>query len=439
LILDPKSRLLLFELNEFNDTLLRDAVKTYGLKNLGRLLELNRTYLATADTYESDFLEPWVQWVSLHTGVPSQVHQVKHLGDVPELAFPQLWELLAEKGVTTGVWGVLNGSRGRHQDKNLFFLPDPWTFSEQAYPPELNGLLGLPRFLATNRMKFSGLRLLKEAALFLKTLVDPTLITEFLKWAPLATFTTLRDRAAYGGFCFVEYLSGLLFLKYWRAMKPQFGVLFVNSIAHIQHYYWKDVPLEKNRRLRYGFVFMDALVGELLKEVDNGVQLVVTNALSQKNTNDEPEWVSYRPIDHGRFLTFAGAKPTSVEPLMSYDALVFFAGAEDCQEAKRILESGRIGDKPLFLVETYPANPNKLFYRFQFTEPAPPDARCSVNGKEFAFGEQFKKITSRTGKHIPKADVYATLRNFARRQENHAVFHNIASYFDVTPGQADAR
>lgn len=422
-------RLILFELNEFNDALLKQAITAYKLPNLAKMVQLPHTFLATEDTYESDFLEPWVQWVSLHTGVPAKQHQIKHLGDVPDLSTPQIWEVLAERGVTTGVWGVLNGSRGKQVDKNLFFLPDPWTFSEQAYPSDLDRLVGLPRYLATNRANISPARFALEAARFLRVLVEPAVRSEFLKWAPAALMQTVRDRGVYAGFCLVEYISGLLFLERWRRYRPQFGVLFVNSIAHVQHYYWEEQPLETNHKLRFAFEMIDRLVGALLAEAAaSGTEIVVTNALSQKNTLDEPLWCSYRPHDFAKFLKFAGARFDSVAPLMSYDALVHFATEADKAHCAELLEGAMVGEQKLFLVETYDDNPKKLFFRFSFTDELTTDM-CRIGGKSFKFWDQFTLIATRTGKHIPKADVYSSLTSIPKRQPNHGVFDNIVQYF----------
>jgi hypothetical protein len=47
------------------------------------------------------------------------------------------------------------------------------------------------------------------------------------------------------------------------------------------------------------------------------------------NTNHEPDWILYRPIDQELFLKTAGVKFEKVEALMSYDAIVFFANESD--------------------------------------------------------------------------------------------------------------
>lgn len=71
---DPRPSLLLLELNEVNEELLASAARELGLANLQHILGLARTETFTKDTYESNYLEPWVQWVSIHTGLPSSCH-----------------------------------------------------------------------------------------------------------------------------------------------------------------------------------------------------------------------------------------------------------------------------------------------------------------------------------------------------------------------------
>jgi hypothetical protein len=84
--------MLLIGLNEFNSDLLPSIAKAHQLKHLQEALSWKRAGTWTSDEYETGFLEPWVQWVSVHTGVPSIQHGVKNLGDVPNLAEDQIRE-----------------------------------------------------------------------------------------------------------------------------------------------------------------------------------------------------------------------------------------------------------------------------------------------------------------------------------------------------------
>jgi hypothetical protein len=69
--------MLLIELNEFNRELLQNIADTRGLTHLKRVLGWSRASTFTSDEYDTGFLEPWVQWVSVHTGVPSGQHGVR--------------------------------------------------------------------------------------------------------------------------------------------------------------------------------------------------------------------------------------------------------------------------------------------------------------------------------------------------------------------------
>lgn len=147
--------MLLIELNEFNRELLQNIATRHGLKHLQRVLGRSRASTFTSDEYDTGFLEPWVQWVSVHTGVPSSRHRVKNLGDVPNLVEDQIWERWSKRGLSSVVWGVMNGNR-RNAAACRVFVPDPWTFSEDAWPAEYQGLIGLPRCLAKNYLDFSN-------------------------------------------------------------------------------------------------------------------------------------------------------------------------------------------------------------------------------------------------------------------------------------------
>ena len=100
--------MLLLELNEFNPGLLDECSNRLGLKNVRKLLSMQSSVTFTEDKLERFGLDPWVQWPSIHTGLNSKVHALKHLGDIPKLDKDtlQIWELLFQKyGVEFSVWG----------------------------------------------------------------------------------------------------------------------------------------------------------------------------------------------------------------------------------------------------------------------------------------------------------------------------------------------
>ena len=93
-----KKKLTLIELNEFNKDLLKEISSKYNFVNIKKLFDNNIIITDTEDKKEHYNLDPWVQWVSIHTGYPHEIHKIDHLADVKNLKYPQIWEILGEKG-----------------------------------------------------------------------------------------------------------------------------------------------------------------------------------------------------------------------------------------------------------------------------------------------------------------------------------------------------
>lgn len=422
-------KVLLLELNEFNEALLREAGETLRLKNIQRLFTFHRSETETEDTYESDALEPWVQWTSVHTGVPYAKHGVKHLGDIPQGSFPQLWEKLSAKGISSGIWGAMNARRNEARHC-LFFLPDLWTDSEMGFPEELNALLMPLKYTSKNYTNPSKLALIRPMFrlfhLFHANHLKGCLTKELL--------SLLKNGLLYKGkpFVFVSSLDSLstrLFLQYRARFQPDFSLLFLNTIAHLQHHQWQQRNLLPSDPLAFGFRRIDQILKHIFDQMNSEDVLIAANALSQKNTADEPPWILYRPIDPKKFLQAIGIQDVIVESHMTHDAHLFFPSAASAQRAKSILESAAVQGRPLFYTETYPKQPHKLFYRIQFTEGLPKEASFGISDQTFRFFDFFTAIVKRTGKHIQKGTLFCNAPYFPPKLANHTIGEIVCHIF----------
>jgi hypothetical protein len=423
-------KILFLELNEFNEDLLKQASETFQLKNIQKMVSFYRTETLTDDTYDSDFLEPWVQWVSVHTGTPSSIHGIKHLGDVPELKTPQAWEALSDQGVTSGIWGAMNASR-RAAKNCLFFLPDPWTGSEKAYPLSLNRLLDPVRYTSKNYLNRSLLEILQKLKGFLSLFIENNLGFSILKGIPRLVYNLIKFKGSHFVFiAFAEKLSALLFLKYRATFNPDFSLLFINTLAHLQHHYWKDSDYKTNERLHHGLIAINEILGSLFASLKEGDLFLVANALSQKNTSEEKPWILYRQIDQKTFLEAIGISNCRIEAYMTHDAHLFFNQEEECQKAKEKLVSAEMCGQNVFLVESYPENPKKLFYRLAFTDEVPKETHLNIQGNSFPFFDLFKPIVKRTGKHIQIGTLYSNQDLFPKTIKNHEIFKSIISIYE---------
>ena len=416
--------MLLIELNEFNNELLRGIVKTRQLRHLEEVLSWNHAQTWTSDEYDSGFLEPWVQWVSVHTGVPSSQHHVKNLGDVPNLAEDQIWERWSRQGLTSIVWGVMNGIR-RNADTCKAFIPDPWTFAEEAYPSRYDGLIALPRYLAKNYLDFSKITAARKGFDLVRTLIASTKGSDFIDGLRILR----RGLSQFGPtnavfIVFFEYLSAMAFIRAVEQDRPDAAIIFINMLAHVQHHYWRVRDGSACPQIVFAATVVDEILGKILsrcKGLIGNDRVALMNALSQSCTIEEPPWILYRPNNHAGLVSFLGLKATRVEPLMTYDAHVFFANAEDAKGGAGILEGAMIDGKRLFFVEPDKHDPLKLFYRVTMTDPTTPDAEFTYRNKAARFAEHFTAIVQRTGKHNQNGDLFANFEIGRQSLPNHEV------------------
>jgi hypothetical protein len=430
--------MLVIELNEFNNELLRSIAQTHRLTHLREVLNWNHARTWTSDEYDSGFLEPWVQWVSVHTGVPSRQHGVKNLGDVPNLAEDQIWERWSRRGLTSIVWGVMNGIR-RNADSCKAFIPDPWTFSEDAHPESYQGLIALPRYLAKNYLDFSKLTAARKGFDLVKTLIRSTKGSDLVDGLRIFRRGVARFGTTNAVFIvFFEYLSAMAFIQAVERNRPDAAIIFINMLAHVQHHYWKAGDGSACPQIEFAATVTDEIIGKMLSRckglVGNG-RIALMNALSQTCTIEEAPWILYRPNNHANLVSFLGIKASRVEPLMTYDAHVFFATAEDAGSGNRILEGARIDGKPLFFVEPDKHDALKLFYRVAMTDPTEPDAEFTYRNKAARFAEYFTAIVQRTGKHSQNGDLFA---NFEIGRQNLAN-HEVSNWLDQSTGDKDRR
>ncbi len=422
-----KNKLLFVELNEFNYELLDTASRHLNLLNIQKILALNATQTRTDDRYESDYLEPWVQWVSVHTGTPSQEHKIKHLGDVPHLDNDQIWEKLSKEGVTSGIWGAMNASRAQAENC-LFFLPDPWTASEGAYPSELEPLLDLLRYSTKNHLNTSHLKLLQKIGRFLLFLTKVGALNSFRKEIPnLVKHIKKFKGESFAYISLFDYLSTHLFLKMKQKYNPDFSLIFLNSLAHMQHHHWKSDEYKSSPRFKYALEYLDRAFKAILDHLQPEDTLIVANALSQKNTNQETPWILYRQKDQSLFLQEIGLTFSKVESHMTHDAHIFFKSAQDCQKAEKILKEATLEGSPLFDVESYKEDPLKLFYKIIFTDKVSKEAKITVCGKPHYFFDLFKAIIERTGKHVQTAHMLSNRDSFPKEMKNHEIFDCICT------------
>lgn len=421
-------RLLLIELNEFSIDLFQQGILEFKLPNISKVLSMNESQTITDDHTEHRGLDPWVQWVSVHTGVPLTEHGVLHLADAPKkLKHKQLWEKLSALKVSSGIWGAMNATKG-DSDTCKFFLPDPWTFGESPYPKSLNDLLALPIYYSKNYLDVSKIKFLKLSLKLIKFVLTSGSLTTIFKLFPLilkGVFHNGLNNAVL--FILFDLFSTSLFLEFKRKYNPQFSLIFLNSIAHIQHHSWhKTTPMPKD--LRFALESIDRVLGLLLNSIDKDDAVIVLNGLTQRNVTSESPKIMYRQINPVNFLNSAGLSFDRVEQLMTFDAHVFFKSREMRDFSAQALKSVTIDNKPLFQVECDSENPLQLFYQIDIWDPVNPNTVIIINNKRIKFFDQFQAVIVRTGSHVPYGNLFSNKIDFPKKIYNHEVAEHILKY-----------
>jgi hypothetical protein len=408
---------LIIELNAFNTELLSFACEQHALPAITKMLNMPRSSYKTHDRFNSGYLEPWVQWVSIHTACPSREHHIKHLGDIPT-SHEQCWEVLSKHDITTGVWGSMNAIRG-NANNTLFFLPDLWTVTEST-PAALNRLLSLPRYLSNHYPFFKKWNFFTQSLrlfpLFFKHKLGNIFLKECLSllrnWQPDNNYGVLMSS--------IDYLSALLFCHYKKHYNPRCTFLLLNTLARAQRYYWQEGPDSITPEILLSLRTIDKILTLLFEQFPQDA-IIIHNGLSQMNTHHERLSIIYRPRNLLYFLRTFMLNPEKIEPSMEYAYHILFNDTADCNVALQTLKQLKHKNKSLFHVESCEQNPLALFFQLKFTDSI--DSETPVifeyHQQQYNFLDFFEPVGPRTSRNIPIGIIYSDTLTFPDQIDNH--------------------
>lgn len=430
------TRLLAVELNEFSPILMSEAARELGLKNIEALLALPHAETTTEDELEHQGLDPWVQWVGVHTGQPSSAHGIRRLGVTAGQTERQIWQVLGQSGHRWGVWGVMNGPKGDAPGCE-FFMPDPWSFEERAYPESLNDLLALPRYSATNYLEMDLKAALSASARLIRYFLPPTRWAVAMRSAGRVIRSLPRVPMNVHSFSTLfDYVSVLCFTDFRTRRRPDFSLIFLNHIAHLQHQFWtRQGPLDPN--MRFGLMLADEMIGMLMRSRAPGEALVVMNGMRQRNVAGEGQYV-YRQTHPQRAIEGLGIIGGRVEQLMTHDAHILFDQPAQADQAMEILLACRLSTgQPVFYVERQGST--RVFYQLAFDFEVPADAMIVGPTGQIPFSRLFELICARTGAHEQRGDVYHDGIDIPDALLNHQLFDVMTAHFGLRQANPQER
>lgn len=434
-----KKKLLAIHLNEFNLNFLKYGAKKFNCQNIKKILKFNKVKTISVDKIQDKNLDPWVQTVSINSGRTSSNHKIFKTGQIIPKNLIQIWDILAKKNISCGVWGTMNTRYNKNKNLKIFF-PDPWNEQVQTKPSELKYLYKLPRSYAKTYTDFK----IKNNFSFIFQFIYSIFQTKLYKYIfykiffYLNIFIKIRLNNFFLFFLF-DIFSLDIFLNLCRKNNVKFSLIFLNSLAHFQHNNW-----DEKKNYEFFFKLTDEMLRIVLKNMDTYDQLVIFNGFKQKKI--KPEFI-LRPKNPNKFLKSLGFNFKRFNPNMTNGGILEFQNFDDKVRCIKILSSKFLFGYKVFEIKEL--NKNKLFIRIQiktFTKINYNKNKQFIiknidydgiklkrfNKNSFDYKNFFRDMVfiKTTGKHIPNGELlYKKNINKKKTIQNQEIFKILKEYF----------
>jgi hypothetical protein len=366
--------LAFIELNELNFDYVRFYAARGRLPCFARLLR-DHGVSETSSEERYEHLEPWIQWVTAHTGKSFPEHGVYRLGDIVNHDIPQIWEVIEKQGIKVGAICPMNA---KHRLSNpAFFVPDPWTTTEVTARPVLGGLYrALRQAVNDNAHGRLEVRSVLDLLMGYLAYAQPRNYSRFVKLAATALKSPWRKAL------FMDLLLADVFIAEFARTRPGFATLFLNAAAHIQHHFmFCSAAYEGAQRnpawyvspgadpLFEAYELYDRIVANIRQRFPDARIMLATGLHQNPHGQVTFYW---RLRNHAEFLRRIGVPFRRVDPRMSRDFLIECGSVAEAMKAQQRLTSAVAEDgtplfevdnrgRDLFVMLTYPREIGKDF------------------------------------------------------------------------------
>lgn len=442
-------KMLVMEFNELCPSLIDRFMEEGELPNFSKLKASSVVEETFTDAKGED-LNPWVQWVDVHTGLDWHSHGVKRLNSVHNYSGEFTWDILSRQfGVRNWICGSMNA--GYSSDFTGKFLPDPWCKDIDVRGE--NELSVYHRYVSDavqSHGNGTGISSLSFAKTLLKQRVS---LKTIFGLAHQVIMEKLTGKGKWKRAIWLDRIQLDIFKYHYKKESPEFSTFFSNAVAHFQHHYWSDFEpklfgkkegnTETKDAIKEAYKNTDFMIGELLKIVDEGTSILFTTALSQ-----EPylrtERYYYHIRDNSKFFDmFDVPASASLKPIMAEQFILDMPDEESALVLKSNLEaynmdSGgyfHVGTDQLFLVNV---QGNSLTVQCRCTKKVDHGAtfhHADFPSELFKFDEMFYEMNEiKTGMHNPTGmywsrDVKTSNRKEGKPVAPSKVHHDILSFF----------
>jgi predicted AlkP superfamily phosphohydrolase/phosphomutase len=360
----PKSTgpVLMIEFNELTPALMTRFMAAGQLPNFERFYNESQVYTTDAEE-EGENLNPWVQWVTIHSGLSAGEHGITRLSDGHRLKTKAVWDIVSDAGFKVWVCGSMNARYDEPLNGKL--LPDAWSAGLSPYPKRLfESYHNFTRRAVQEHTNAQEKLLKQEVIKFLRFMIQHGLSSSTVRAILKQLWSELRNHDSWKRAVILDLLQLDMFSHFYRKDRPHFSTFFLNSTAHFQHCYWRNMEPEafavhdssdQNARYKdailYGYQCMDRLLGRLMRLVEPEATLIFCTALSQQPylKAESTGGRHYYRIISQKVLRerFGISDRFEYTPVMAEQVILRFEEAGAARQAEQVLASYRLFDRPV--------------------------------------------------------------------------------------------
>jgi hypothetical protein len=351
-------RVLLLEFNELNWPVIDRLVDEGRLPTFAKL-KREGTWASPESVDRSPHLDPWITWVTVHTGFDRSVHGASVLEqDSATISAKRSWDYVVDAGKSVGVFGSIGAYPPRPVPG--FVVPGPFAPGNETFPKYIEPVQALNRKYTQVHHRNAG----EDGPL---DMVKAGLDLTALGLKPATVMRVLgqlaRERVAPHDRWRRVVLQPLLnydfFAKLYERYRPDFATWHTNHAAHFMHHYWrawddatflaKSSPEEKKKygeALPYGYEIADELLGRFMRLIDDNTVIVLATSMGQQPYVADlfPEGrIVVRFKDLKKLLDFMGIEGvTELVPTMVPQWNVKIPDAQKRKRAIELLEKANV-------------------------------------------------------------------------------------------------
>lgn len=424
-------RISFIQFNELNFNLVKEYVlKDKSLPNFRSLIRQKEISTKSEDEYKN--IEPWIQWVSIHTGMKYEEHKVFRLGDMDNCKISQIFEVLEDEGLKIGAMSPMNTVN--RLKRPAFFIPDPWTDTNSDKSLLSKYLTDALRQTvnnnAQNKITFSSiLKLLLVGIISIPISIKLQLVS-----IAISSLKKPWLKAVFLDF----YLVGV-YCSFLRSKNPDFSTIFLNGMAHLQHHYFlSSINVQSSFKNPSWYVKNSDPIRDSLRYYDKMLgylnELPYENIIATGLTQipcEKPIFY-YRLNNHENFFRNLQLDFLSITPRMTRDFLVKFTNNTDRDNFKENIKKLTINKIPLF--GHVDIREKELFISMDYPyEIKPNDSILSEEGMNINIYDSCSFVAIKNGIHCSSGYLYISqnLPDWSYGDDKHVsnIFHYLVEAY----------